>query len=63
VWEYLATQVLMPKAGMLQHPPYHQNDSADDRLSYLEEQTLYFGDIEANRISIAKSHTTTVRRR
>jgi len=62
VWEYLRNTNLDSKdwdASTI--PPYHQNQfGATLGLPLWKNHLFYFGDIEANRISIANPTTTTV---
>jgi len=62
VWEYFRNTVLDAKSwDATTVPPYHQNQfGATLGLPILKDKLFYFGDIEANRISISNPTTTTV---
>lgn len=62
VWEYLRNTNLDSKSwDATTIPPYHQNQFGGTLgLPIWKNKLFYFGDIEANRISIANPTTTTV---
>lgn len=62
VWEYLRNTNLDSRDwDATTIPPYHQNQfGATLGLPFWRNRLFYFGDIEANRISIANPTTTTV---
>jgi len=62
VWEYLRNTSLDAKSwDATTIPPYHQNQFGGTiGFPIWKNKLFYFGDIEANRISIANPTTTTV---
>jgi hypothetical protein len=62
VWEYLRNTNLDSKDwDATSIPPYHQNQFGGTLgLPFWKNHLFYFGDIEANRISISNPQTTTV---
>jgi len=62
LWEYVRNTDLDAKNwNSLTNPPYHENQfGATLGFPILKEKLFYFGDAEANRISIAQTNTLTV---
>jgi hypothetical protein len=62
LWEYVRnTDLDATNWNALTNPPYHENQfGATLGFPILKEKLFYFGDVEANRISIAQTNTLTV---